>query len=204
LANQMKIGVCGGIACGKSTLSKCMAELLDDCYIVNVDLVAHQVYERNIDNVIGDLETEFGSGIISIENDKKSINRKALGGIVFGNKEKLDKLSAMVWPRVKKLVLEEIEHTKHYKYIIFEASILIEAGWMDLFDTIWCFSCKPEIACDRLMKRNNLTQEEALKRIHSHISNQDREKHANVVIHTDADIETVKNDVKQKIQNTFY
>ena len=99
------------------------------------------------------------------------IDRKALGAIVFGNKEAIAKLNDIVWPAVYELSLQKIDEIKReqpdVKVIFVEAALLLEASWAyDLCKDGVLFCYVPlDVAKERLMKRNGFSSEEADKRI---------------------------------------
>eukprot|EP01126_Amoeba_proteus_P004684 TRINITY_DN1154_c0_g1_i40.p2 TRINITY_DN1154_c0_g1~~TRINITY_DN1154_c0_g1_i40.p2 ORF type:complete len:113 (+),score=27.16 TRINITY_DN1154_c0_g1_i40:402-740(+) len=88
--------------------------------------------------------------------------------------------------------------------VFLEAAILIEAGWFDLIDELWV-SCVPlDVAKERIMERNGLNSEQALSRIHSQISNQERISRADVVIDTNRPKEQTEVIVKEHYQNLMH
>lgn len=100
-----------------------------------------------------------------------------------------------MWPEIARLAKLEIqrieaESTEHQSVIVLEAAVLIEAGWQSLVDRIWVTVVPPSVAQERLMRRNNLTAEEALKRINSQLSNEERTKQANVTLDNSKDLES--------------
>jgi phosphopantetheine adenylyltransferase/dephospho-CoA kinase len=158
---------------------------------------------------------EFGKGIIGPDGQ---INRAVLGSLVFGNAAAVNRLSSIVWPAVKDLALKGALPCKWYSLlrknketikmetaiqnnaslppvIVLEAALLVEAGWKNDFDKLWVFKVPPAVAQQRIMARNNLSWEEAGKRLSSQLSNEEREKHADVVFDTDRDPDQVKRDV---------
>ena len=76
--------------------------------------------------------------------------------------------------------------------VVCEAAVLVEAGWQDLFDEIWVVHVSPDVACSRLMARNNLSMEEAQKRQRSQISNDARMSVADVGVDNDGDFDALK------------
>jgi phosphopantetheine adenylyltransferase/dephospho-CoA kinase len=78
-----------------------------------------------------------------------------------------------------------------------EAAVLIEAGWKSLVDTVWVTVVPIPVAKERLMTRNNLSEEEAEKRIMSQLTNEERLKHANVVIDTNGPFEETERKVTE-------
>lgn len=86
--------------------------------------------------------------------------------------------------------------------IALEAALLIEAGWKTHFDKLWVFTAPPEVAQQRIMNRNNLSWEDAGKRLASQkLNNSEREKEADVVFDTNRDPDLVKKDVVREWQN---
>ncbi|KAI1285198.1 Bifunctional coenzyme A synthase [Halotydeus destructor] len=170
------IGLTGGIASGKSNIAKELGRL--GAGLVDCDKIAHKTYEKG-SSILSDIVNEFGDDIIG---DDGNVDRRKLGAIVFGNKEKLKKLESLVWPETSNLVDKEIERlSKDHQVIIVEAAILLEAGWNEKVHQVWVSIIPEAEAIARLKTRNNLNEEEAKKRITSQISNSDRVRQANVV-----------------------
>jgi dephospho-CoA kinase len=96
------------------------------------------------------------------------IDRKALGGEVFGNPSKRKVLESIVWPEIRILAEEHLRHVRDEAkspLAVLEAAILVEAGWMDLVDEVWVVTVDDESAVARLMARNNLTRDQAQIRV---------------------------------------
>jgi len=176
------IGLTGGICSGKSTVAKLLHERLGIKWI-DADRKAHEAYKLGTPTY-DKLIKVFGVDIINPET--KEIERNALGKIVFTSKEKRVELNNIVWPATKEIVKKEIENSKDNVMIVLEAALLIEAGWDDLCDEIWTTETDDDIAVTRLMNRNQLTKEEAIKRMNSQLSNKERNKHAKVIIRNDS------------------
>lgn len=97
----------------------------------------------------------------------------------------MKELESIVWPEIKNKIIDEINHLKNndnVKCIVLEAAIMIEAGWLDLVNSLWIVTVDPSLAKQRLMKRNNLSEEEALKRINAQMSNTERTTYGHHVI----------------------
>jgi dephospho-CoA kinase len=112
-----------------------------------------------------------------------------------------------VWPEIARLAKLEIDKlqmqdasTSRKKIVVLEAAVLIEAGWQALVDQIWVTSVPPETAKERLMKRNNFSAEEALKRINSQMSDAERCKHGSVIIDNGANLESALSHVNSEWQ----
>eukprot|EP01033_Poteriospumella_lacustris_P008581 gene8580-6175_t len=178
------VGLTGGICSGKSTISK----ILKDCGIpiVDADQLGHKAYAPGT-SCFQKLVDNFGSSIVAEDG---SINRRALGAIVFSEKSKMQELNAIVWPEIRQLIIEEIDtfrkETSSVPIVVVEAAIMIEAKWYDLFDQVWVVVTDESTAIQRLISRNSLTEEQARQRLAAQTSNDDRIQHANSVISNDS------------------
>lgn len=161
------VGVTGGICSGKSTFCGMLREAGGGT--IDCDKLGHESYLPG-GLCYNALIKEFGEGILEKDGSGK-IDRKALGAIVFGNKEAITKLNNIVWPAVYELSLQKIDEIKReqpdVKVIFVEAALLLEASWAyDLCKDGVLFCYVPlDAAKERLMKRNGFSSEEADKRI---------------------------------------
>ena len=101
-------------------------------------------------------------------------------------------------PIIHNLVEEKIKNLadQGINVVVLEAAILIEANWQDLTDEIWLAKANREVVIERVQLRNNFSREEIIKRIESQMSNNDREKHADIVIDNDGTIKQLEETVK--------
>lgn len=161
------IGVTGGIACGKSTVVKICQGY--GAAIVDADILGHRSYEPGTDCFRKLIET-FGEQIVGEDG---SINRRVLGGIVFADKAQRKKLEGVVWPEIKRLLHLELESLfdSGVPAIVVEAAVMLEAGWQSEVDELWVVAVDSEVARQRLVARNKLTEEDADKRIQAQMSN---------------------------------
>ncbi len=187
------IGLTGGIASGKSTVSKTLAD--HGAALIDADLLGHRTYEpgsETFDQVV----ERFGADLVGEDGQ---IDRKILGGKVFGEPDGMKKLTDIVWPGIRRLATEELQRlaSEGTEVAILEAAVMIEAGWQDLVDEVWVVTVPPETARERLMERNGLSAEDADKRINSQLTNDERSKHADVIISTDFSFDEVTNRVNE-------
>ena len=165
------VGLTGNISSGKSKATERFKYL--GAEVLDVDKVAHKLYDPyNNSLVTGDecykkVIEHFGENV----DNNGVINRGELGKIVFGDKNKLAELSNLVWPYVR----QETENILNQMngIIIVEAAVLYEAGWQSYCDKIITVATDDDIRIERLMKRNNLTKEEAQKRMDAQTISQD-------------------------------
>lgn len=167
--------------------------------IIDADKLGHEAYNVGTD-CFTKLVAHFGPEIVGPD---QQINRKALGAIVFSETSKMRELESIVWPEIKILIRKYVD--KHIAesgdncVVAVEAAIMIEAQWTDLFDTVWVVTVNPDLAIGRMQRRNNITKEEAMKRLKSQISNEERVKYANVVVKNEAD-EGAEDQFKESIE----
>eukprot|EP00033_Pygsuia_biforma_P000617 GCRY01000728.1.p1 GENE.GCRY01000728.1~~GCRY01000728.1.p1 ORF type:complete len:785 (-),score=215.31 GCRY01000728.1:52-2406(-) len=207
LARPYCIGVTGGIASGKSTVARAVSSHLGALYI-DADKTAHECYSPGTPSFHRIVEA-FGEEIVGQDG---CIDRKSLGAKVFGPgcESALALLSSITHPATRDLVAQKIsaywgDSPRHplplpaaegSVVVIVEAALLIEAGWVDMMDELWVVGCSPKEACQRLMVRNQFTEEEALKRIHSQANPREKAPQADVIISTDMD----KSDLEVKLK----
>ena len=169
----------GGIAAGKSTAARYFATR--GAKIIDADQLGHATYEAGTPANDRLVET-FGD---AVRAEDGGIDRKALGGMVFGKPEALKQLTDIVWPEIR--LLAEAQTQSLLKedpsaIVILEAAVLFEAGWEDIGDATWVVITEPEVAIARAMARDGLTREAVEKRLSSQLSNADRAARADLVI----------------------
>ncbi|XP_075237464.1 bifunctional Phosphopantetheine adenylyltransferase - Dephospho-CoA kinase [Lycorma delicatula] len=201
------IGLSGGIASGKSNIAKYLGSY--GAGVIYADLLAHKVYDVGTPCYKAVVE-HFGESIIN--DDDGTINRKVLGGIVFSNKDQLEKLNSLVWPALLELVKSDIKRLEHsgFNIVVIEAAVLCQAGWDKEFHEVWTTVIPQEEAIKRLKERNNLTDEEALKRISLQPSNSEQIAIANVVFcslwtksYTEKQVKLAWNGLKSRLPYLF-
>ncbi|XP_030561161.1 bifunctional coenzyme A synthase [Drosophila novamexicana] len=165
------IGLTGGIASGKSK----MAERLGDmgAHVIDCDKVAHDVYEPG-QTCYEKILKHFGDEILASDG---RIDRTKLGPRVFGNPQELHTLNSIVWPELMVEVNRRLANLRAAsqvpKVVVLEAAVLLKAGWEPNCHEVWSMIVPPEEAIKRVMERNNLSEEEARKRLASQVPNAD-------------------------------
>jgi len=168
------IGLTGGIASGKTHISKYLKSL--GCEVIDCDVIGHEVYLNNRE-LLTQLSAAFGESIV---DENCSINRIKLGNLVFGDKAKLDKLNKIVWPIIMARVKEEIRKSKH-EIVVIDAALLIEAGWEGYLHQVWTVFVPREEAIIRICGRDGLSVEQAEARLDSQMPNSEKIAKSNVV-----------------------
>jgi dephospho-CoA kinase len=175
------VALTGGIASGKSVIAKILEEL--GCYIHHADLVARELMEPEKpawESVVA----HFGQKIL---NSDKTINRSLLGEIVFADKKERLFLNSIIHPLVfekKKEIIHMLRKEGTHKIFVSEAALTIEAGYGDFFDRIIIAFCRKDIQITRLMERDAISRQDALKKIQSQMDPAKKVKFANYRIDT--------------------
>jgi len=175
----MIIGLTGGIASGKSTAARYLSE--NGAFVMDGDVLGHRAYEPNTAAFAQIAET-FGSEVVGADGQ---IDRKALGGKVFGNPNALKQLTDILYPEIRRMFSEWIETAQADNpnaLLVMDAAVLLEAGWEDLADETWVVIVDPDTAVDRAVARDGLDEAAVRKRIASQLSNDERSARADVVI----------------------
>ncbi len=184
------IGLTGGIASGKSLVNEILRDEYD-ATIISGDELGHQAYLPDTD-AWKDILARWGEDLMNPES--REIDRRKLGGIVFADPEELKALNEITWPRIRTLAENRINELREggAKIAVLEAAIMIEAGWTDLCDEVWVTQATEEDAISRLQARNSLTEEQAMQRIRSQLSNDEREDYADVLLKNTGTIEELR------------
>ena len=162
---MLKIAITGNIAAGKSEVEKIIAQFFS---VYDADKIAHK-FLGNID-------------------------RRALGEKVFSDPVERKKLEDYIHPKVKDEIIKIFSETKD-KYVFVSIPLLFETGFDKLFDKILFVQCNDELRLERLMKRNNFTQEQALKRMNSQMPQEKKIAKSDYVIHNNSTKEDLQSQV---------
>ena len=187
------IGLAGGIGSGKSSVSRILNDL--GATVLDADRFGHEVYLPGTDG-LREVVATFGEDVLSPNGE---VDRRVLGGKVFGNPEAMAKLNAIAWPRIRQKIEDGIEEQRRAgtRVVVLDAAVLIEAGWTDAVDEVWVVTAPEAQVIQRLQARNNLTEEQVRARISSQMPTEEKVKHAHVVIGNDKDLESLRRKVQE-------
>ncbi|KAK1794835.1 hypothetical protein P4O66_010033 [Electrophorus voltai] len=174
------IGLAGGSGSGKSSIAQRLEGL--GAVWINADQIGHGTYLPG-SAAYHKILQEFGPDIL---NEDKTIDRQALGRKVFGNKKRLKALTDIVWPEIALQVKERIHQAKQEgaRVCVIDAAVLLEAGWTDMVHEVWVTIIPEEEAVRRIVERDHVSKEDALRRLQNQWSNARLVEHANVVLCT--------------------
>lgn len=194
------IGLTGGIASGKSSISNYIKER--GIAVIDADLIAREVTED--EKVLNKINKEFEG--FDILNDCCELDRKKLASIVFNDREELNKLNSITHPEIKKRIKNLIDKytKKGEKYCAVDAALLIEDNYMEMVDIIMLVYVNKEVQVQRLIKRDNLTKEEALNRINSQMPFEEKKNYADYIIDNNGSYEYTIDQVNIVLNNIMH
>jgi len=186
------IGVTGGIASGKSIVSQMLAER--GALVIDADKVGHEAYARGSGCYDAVVEA-FGRGVVGPDGE---IDRKALGGKVFGEPAQRKRLEGIVWPWMRGVMERRLAklRAEGVPVVVLEAAVLVEAAWQPLVDQVWLVEVSPQVARERIMSRNGLSAEQADARIAAQLTDAERERHAQVIIENSGTLDELRRRVE--------
>lgn len=178
------IGLTGGIASGKSTVSQMIKE--KGIRVVDADIIAKEAVSKG-SAALHQIVQTFGEEVLLPNGE---LNRQQLGAIIFSDEEKRKKLNAIVHPEVRKEMLEQRDEgvSNNETFVVLDIPLLFESKLEGLVDRIIVVYTTPELQLSRLMIRNDLSEEEALNRIHSQQPLEEKCQKADRVIENTKDL----------------
>lgn len=184
------IGLTGNIACGKTSVGHMLLKLGAERYI-DADAVVHSLYEPGQPIAVQVAEV-FGPGVVASDG---SIDRKALGAVVFQDGEAMRRLERIVHPAVGNALMGEITKVSKHGIAVLDAVKLLEGGSGALCQSKWMVICPEEQELSRLMARNHFSEEEARGRIRAQPVTADRLSLVDEVIDNGGSLEETQHQV---------
>lgn len=194
------VGLTGGIASGKSTVSKEIAE--SGIPVIDADVIARQVVEpgrKAYDQVVAAFREDV-AGLVNPSDS--SLNRPALGKAVFGKPEKLKILNKIVHQAVKKEIAWLIfkAYVTGNKMVVLDVPLLFESGIHSICGATITVYTEKNTQLKRLLERNpELSEDDAAKRIESQLSNDIRNYRADIVLDNNGTVAQLKENVKSVV-----
>lgn len=181
MPHPLRVGLTGGLACGKSFVGKTLASL--GAHLIHADDLGHQALAPDGEAYAPAVQ-EFGREILDPDGH---IDRRRLAALVFGNPERLAKLNAIVHPAVYRLQLnleQQILAADPQALIVVEAAILIESGSYKNYDLIILVTCTEEQQIERAVSRDGVTLEDVKARLSRQLPLDIKRKFADYMINT--------------------
>ena len=193
------LGLTGGIATGKSTVSQMFRD--DEIPVIDADLIAREVVEPGTVGLQKIIEN-FGTMIL-LENGQ--LNRKKLGEIVFSDKVKLTQLNEILGLEIRRVILEKIATYQHQlaPLIVVDIPLLYENHYETVMDAVMVIYVPADIQLKRLMKRDQLTLAQAKARLASQLAIEDKKERADILIDNSGSIVETQNQVDNWLQKKY-
>jgi dephospho-CoA kinase len=183
------LGLTGGIGCGKSAAAGMLAAL--GAVVIDADRVGHETYQpgtRGWDQVVA----EFGPTVVAPDG---TIDRKRLGGLVFGDTAKLARLNAVVHPLIRDAIAARVaaeQAARRAPAVVIEAALLVEAKWNELVDEVWLVTARPEVIEQRLVAQRGLDPAAIAARMRTQLGDAERAAHADVIVDNSGALDTLR------------
>ena len=189
------IGLTGSISTGKTQVSNYLRDRGEK--VIDADLIAREVVD--LGPVKEKIKEAFGENIYKDDE----LDRKALGEIVFRDKEKRQVLNEIEHPEIYRIILEEIKNSKGSVFVdiplLFESQHLNEKYGLD-FDEVWLVYVSRETQVKRLIKRDRISKGYALEKINSQMSVEDKKNMADVIIDNSGSLEKTFKQVEENLK----
>ena len=191
------IGLTGGVGAGKSTVLRCL-ETDWSAYTIQADQVGHRIIEPG-ERCYDRMTELFGKQII--KNDK-TIDRRMVSDVVFGNEEMRRKLNSLLHPAIKAYILEKLEEERKAgrKIAVVEAALLLEDHYDAFCYKIWYVYTEKEIRIKRLMESRGYTRNRAENMIASQASDAFFREHADFIIENNGDLKETYRQIEEGIR----
>jgi dephospho-CoA kinase len=188
------VGLTGGIATGKSTVSRLFAEC--GAHLIDADILAREVVAPG-KLALREIVAAFGSEMLRLDG---TLDRDRLGKVVFGDPQELEKLNAIVHPYVavaQEQRSREITGKDPHAVIVYDAALLIEAGAHTRMDKVIVVTADEQTQLARLKARDRLSTEEATRRIAAQMPLSEKVKAADYVIDGTLPLEQLRKEVQR-------
>jgi dephospho-CoA kinase len=187
------IGLTGGIASGKSTVSRMFKQL--GARVVDADQIARRIVAPG-KPALREIAQTFGKQMVRPDG---SLDRKRLGKLVFSDPAKLKQLDAITHPRIAAAAKWSIARHRRAgaPLVIYDAALIVEKGWQKGLDGLVVVSIPEKVQLSRLMQRDGITRDGALKRVRSQLPLADKVKVADHVIDNSGSLNQTRSQVER-------
>ena len=173
---MLRVGLTGGIGAGKSEVSKRLAAY--GAVLIDADLIAREVVAPGTDGLAEVVES-FGAGVLGPDG---ALDRVALGDVVFANSDKLERLNAIVHPRVGARMRQLEDGARPGSVIVHDVPLIAENGLAGSYDLVVVVDVPPRIQLDRLVRLRGMSREQAQARMSAQASREQRLAVATIVL----------------------
>ncbi|MBM7631798.1 dephospho-CoA kinase [Geomicrobium sediminis] len=192
----MIIGLTGGIASGKSLVANLLKQ--EGLPVIDADQIAKEIVEPH-EEAHRDILFHFGREVF---HEDGTLHRKALGKVIFNDPKQRETLNNIMHPRIRersKLKQQQYEN-EGYTTIVYDIPLLIEGGKMDQYDQVLLVYVDEDVQLQRLMERDQSTEEEAKSRINSQMPLREKRQYADEIINNNGSIEETTRQVRKTLK----
>lgn len=189
---MLRVGLTGSIGVGKSFVTSVFEEL--GCHVLDADHTAREVVMPGTPGLKA-LTDAFGEDILNTDG---SLDRKRLGARIFTDQAERERLNQILHPFIiarQDEIMRAWENEDPHGIGIIDAALMIESGGYKRFDKLIVVHCRPEVQLERLMLRDKLSREEALRRISSQMPQEEKQKFADYLIDTSDGFEPTRTQI---------
>jgi dephospho-CoA kinase len=186
----VRVGLTGGIASGKSTVSAILAEL--GAVVIDADLIAREVVARGTSGLAAVVE-EFGSDVLTPEGD---LDRAAMGALVFADPAARRRLEAIVHPLVHRRSAELEADAPEDAVVVHDIPLLAEVGRAGSFDAVVVVDAPAELQVERMVEDRGWSREEAASRIAAQATREQRLAIATYVVDNTGSLDDLRRQVE--------
>ena len=187
-----KLGITGGIGSGKSTASAFFKK--KGAFVIDADSEAKNLFTKN-NNLTKRIITTFGPQVTT----NNQLNLKRLSELVFSSKSLQNKLNEIIWPEVSHLMIEAAQKAEieGLKLFIVDAALLLEAGFIEFFNSILLITANKSTRIERILNRKNIPADQIEKRMALQMPESEKKKLANTTIENNGTL----SDFHEKLEN---
>ncbi|GAJ99358.1 dephospho-CoA kinase [Geomicrobium sp. JCM 19055] len=192
----MIIGLTGGIASGKSLVADLLKQ--EGLPVIDADQIAKEIVEPH-EEAYRDILFHFGREVF---HEDGTLHRKALGKVIFNDPKQRETLNNIMHPRIRersKLKQQQYEN-EGYTTIVYDIPLLIEGGKMDQYDQVLLVYVDEDVQLQRLMERDQSTEEEAKSRMNSQMPLREKRQYADEIINNNGSIEETTRQVRKTLK----
>ena len=182
------VGITGGIASGKTAATDFLEE--QGALVLDADVESRALTAEN-GEALPMIREKFGDGVF---NEDGTLNRRALGEIVFASEEQRHALEGILHPMIQHRIVQRIRQAGQngVPFLFLSVPLLFETGMDALCDETWCLTLDPDEQLARLMERDGLTRSEAEARIASQMPLEEKERRASLIIRTNRSMDATR------------
>jgi dephospho-CoA kinase len=187
---HVRVGLTGGIASGKSTVSAILREL--GAVVIDADALAREVVAQGTPGLAA-VVAEFGEGLLTPDGE---LDRAAMGALVFADESARRRLEAIVHPLVFERIVDLETHAPTGAVVVHDIPLLAESGRADTFDAVVVVDAPQDVQVERMVRDRGWTEEDALARIAAQAAPEDRHAIATYLIENTGSLEDLRAEVE--------